>query len=399
MIKRLFHNWNLKLIAVSTAVILWFFVVGIENSVYLIPEPLTVKMENLGKSLSPAAPLAEVKIYVNAKGGEAKGLTKNDYSAFVDLSGLGAGYHDLPVQVAGQNAQFPVLKVDPAFIRVTLSPVGEKEVDLIVEVKGSPASGYSVKETKVDQKKIKISAANNILEKIKSLTVTVELAGTETADIKQSVSPKAPANLLIPEGGINTDPEQVTVTAVITAAVGKKTVKVVPVLEGEDAAAFEDQIIAMPSTVIVTGEEKYLGDLKEIKTTPVNVGLLINRTLPLTVDLQMPAGVALVNAEQAITVQIDTSKYQQKTVLADIKVTKESSSFKIKSMDPERIKVSLSGPSRIINNIQDGDITVNLNLQGMEKAGTVALDMNSIIVPSGVGILGFEPAEIKITAN
>jgi YbbR domain-containing protein len=397
--KKLFHNWRLKLIAVSAAVVLWFFVVGIENSVYLIPEPLTVKMENLGKSVSPSAPLPDVKIYVNARGGETKSLTKNDYEAYVDLSGLGAGSHDLPVLVTNQNAQFPVLKVDPATISVTLAPVGEKEVKLIVESKGAPAAGFTVKEVTTNQQRIKISAANNVLEKIDSLTVYAELSGTETSDVTQSVIPQLPPGLGIPDGTIQRNPEQVTVIAVITPVPGNKTVKIVPVLEGADAADLSGQIIAVPATVTVTGEEKKLKDLTEIKTSPVDVGLLINRDLPLAVDLIMPEGVTRIDPNMAISVMLDSSKNQQKTVFADIKVTKESASFKFKSVDPERIKVSLSGPEAIVKKIMDGDITVNLNLLGMSKPGTLALDINSIIVPPGVGILGFEPAEVKITAN
>jgi len=397
--KKLLHNWEIKLIALGAAVVLWFFVIGIENSVYRIPDPYPVKMENLGKNFSSAATIPDVKIYVNAKGDDVKNIKPNDYEAYIDLTGLGAGNYDQPVLVTSQNAQYPVLKVDPATVPVTLAPLGEKEVPLTAEVKGVPASGYEVKEVKTDLQTIKVSAANNILEKIDSIKVVVELAGNETADIKQSVTPQVTDGLDLPPDSIKTNPEQVTVTAVITPVSSRKTVNIVPDLQGTYASAFADQIVVMPSTITVTGEESLLKNISEIKTEPVNVSLLINRALPLEVALVMPDRVNAVDPGIKTSIMLDTTKNKEKTIFADIKVTTESPSFKTGAISPTRIQVTVSGPSGIINNLRDGDVTVNVNLSAMEKPGTFNIEAGSISAPEGALVLGFDPVQITVSGG
>jgi YbbR domain-containing protein len=397
--KRLLNNWEIKLLALGAAVVFWFFVIGIENSVYLIPDLYPVKITNIGKNLSSAASIPSVKIYVNAKGDDVKNIKPNDYEAYVDLSGLEAGNYQQPVLVMSQNSQYPVLKVVPATVPVTLAPLGEKEVPLITEVKGVPAYGYEVQEVKSDLSTIKVSAANNILEKINAITVKVELTGTETGNIKQSVTPQIHDGLNLPPESFKTDPEQVSATAVIVPVSARKSVNVVPDLRGTYAAAFADQLVVIPSSITITGAETVLKNISEIKTEPVNVGLLLNRTVPMEVSLVMPDQVNPVDPGIKTSIMLDPAKNKQKTIFADIKIVAESPSFKIGAISPTRVKVTLSGPAGIINNLRDSDATVTINLSNMEKPGMFKIAAASIAAPEGTIVLGFEPEQISVSGS
>jgi YbbR domain-containing protein len=399
MMKFMFHNWKLKLMAISASVVMWFFVVGIENSVYLIPEPFSVRIDNIGKDVSPALALPEVKIYVNAGGGEAKGISKADYEAFADLKGLGPGIHEVPVLVASQSANFPVLKVDPAYISVTLAPVGEKEVKVTTRVNGSPSQGYTVKQVTADRQTVKVSAASNILEKINSLTVTVDLAGDETADVNRSVAPQVPEEIGIPTGGVKLDPELIAVTAVIVPEAGNKTVRISPVLAGEYASFYGGLVIAVPGSVAITGEEKILNGISSISTEPVDAALLLNRSLPLEVKLKLPEGVSLSNPEISTSIMVDTSGIAVRTLEADVKVTRESRSFKAGKIVPDQVRVTLTGPSAIMEKIGAGDVTVNLNLADLLEPGIFRFEAGSIIVPAGTIVTSYDPAQVKIAAE
>ncbi len=390
-------NWELKLISLLSAVVLWFFVVGIENTVYVMPDSIVVKAQNLGKGVSLTAALPTVKIYVNARGEDIKTVNKNDFEAYVDLSDLSSGDHEVPVQVSSQNPQVSVLKTDPAKINITLAPVAEKEVALNPAIKGLPADGYTVKDLKTDHAKIKLTAAKSILDKIDSVKAVLVLSGTETSDINQNVVPELPAVPDLPKESINMDPEQIILTASIVPLAAQRTITVAPVITGAaDNAGIQKYISVSPSAVAVQGEDKILQSLKEISTEPVDINSLLNRTLPLSVTLKLPDGIELADQTQQVTIKLNSDGYVQKSVFASVVITRESSQFKVKKITPEQIKVTIAGPPEVLDNLKSDSVSVNLNLQQVEKAGKVAVNVDEIIVPVGTGVLSFEPAEINI---
>ncbi|MCC6643676.1 hypothetical protein IT411_02915, partial [Candidatus Peregrinibacteria bacterium] len=57
-----FKNIQIKLLAVVSALLLWLFVVGVENYVYVLPTEVGVKVANLSQNVSVATELSKVKV-------------------------------------------------------------------------------------------------------------------------------------------------------------------------------------------------------------------------------------------------------------------------------------------------------------------------------------------------
>jgi len=267
----------------------------------------------------------------------------------------------------------------------------------VPEVKGSPAQGYAVKEMKTDIKKAKVTAAKNILDQIDSLKVVVVLSGTETSDINQTVALEIPALAGLSEESVKIVPGQVVVTAVIVPSKSEKIVNVRPVINGAgNLEEIKKLLVITPSTVTISGEEKYLQALTEIETQPIDAGMLLNRTLPLYVGLKLPQGVLLSDPSLQVVVKMVSDGDVQKTIFARVAITKDSSYFKVSKATPDQIKVTISGPAAALNNLKSDAVTVNLNLSNLKKPGKVAVNIDEIIVPAGIGIFNFEPAEINV---
>ena len=66
MKKLLIKNWRLKILALVSAVILWLFVIGIENTVSLFPREIEVEILNMNESVGISQSLPGIKVYVNA---------------------------------------------------------------------------------------------------------------------------------------------------------------------------------------------------------------------------------------------------------------------------------------------------------------------------------------------
>jgi len=394
--KRLLQNWELKLLSLLSAVVLWFFVVGIENTVRLFPENIEVKPVNIGKNITFAENIPQVKVYINTKGSEPKSLSSNDFEASIDLSGLTAGDHELPVKISSKNAQVTVLKSVPEKISIRLAPVAEKEVPVEMEAKGSPHTGFTVQEMKTNTSKAKVTAVQNVLDRIDYIKAVVILDGSETADINQNVTLEIPVAGL-PEASVKIEPEQVVVNAVIVPSATTKTVGIVTALTGaENGEVLSKLLIVTPSAVELRGNEETLKNVTEVKTKPVKAADLLERTIPLAVSLELPDGIELADPAQKITVQIDRSENEQKAVAAPVVITRENSDFKVSKITPAEINVIVSGPSTIIKNLKSEDITVNLNLQNVENAGSLPINLTEIIVPAGVGIISFNPKEVTL---
>lgn len=283
--KSLLNNWQLKLLAFFTAALLWMFVVGIENTVYLFPELLDVKTLDLGKTFSMQEKLTPIKLYIRTEGDIKKTLNKNDFEVSVDLSGKQSGTYDLPVLVSTTNPKISIVKVDPANVKVTIVPVMEKQVKVVTKVKGQPLSGFHLENIENKVEKVKIKAGQSALDKIQQVEAVITLSGTEDTTFKQTVSITLPENLGLTPENISIEPESLELRANIKADALKVTTQetleipsttqttvIVPIILSGASPNFTVQKIT-PTTMQITIE----GDTEEIQKIQYNeVSITIN---------------------------------------------------------------------------------------------------------------------------
>jgi YbbR domain-containing protein len=392
------HNWDLKILAVLAAVVLWFYVVGIENAVHVFPEQIAVKTVNLDKNIGLASELSDVKLYLKVSESILPNINANNFDAYVDLADLKQGEYDLPVQVKSDNPQIIVLKVNPEKIHVKLASIAEKEVPVVVSSSGGPKEGYVLKEIKLETEKVKISAAQNLLDRMDSVKAEVLLDGTETGDIKKNVSLAIGSGGTFPNESVTISPDQVVADVIIQPESLTKTVKIEPQVSGTgDTRELLASLVTSPETIEIQGESRALQDLTGVKTEIINVKDLLKRTVPLGVKLILPDGVKLVKEDQEVTVMV-SDKEAMKVITAPVVVTRESGDFKVKDISPAEIALTLIGPAKAIETLGKDNVSVNLNLQGISSAGKMPVNIKDIIVPDGIGIIDFEPSEITITA-
>ncbi len=396
---RFAKNWDLKLLSLAAAIFLWFFVVGIENTVYLVPEEIEVKVLNMGNNIGLASKLPAVKVYVKAGQDIVKTLNKNSLTAYVDLSGFSAGEYSIPVRVNSENSQVVPLETVPENIDVILAPVSQKEVPIVVASLGNPKEGYTLKEIRTESKNAVISGTQNILDTIASVKAEVTLAGTETAQVNKEIvlEVKGADGAIL--GNVEINPGQITVTAVIEASPVEKTVKVIPqFLETGISASVIDSVSVSPQEIKVSGDAALLANISEVKTRTVSVNELQRRSSPMEVVIVLPDGVSLSDPFQKTTLSVDKSESGEKTVAAKVLITRDSSSFRVKTITPTEISVTLSGPPSALENISAGDIYVNLDIYSVVKAGKAAITSKDIAAPQGIEVLDFEPKEVTLEA-
>lgn len=202
----LFKNIQIKLLAVVSALLLWLFVVAVENYVYLFPTELPVRVINLGQNVSVANELSKVKVRYKASDNTPANVNSNEFELSLDAQNLNEGNYLLEVNYISRNPKITVVSIEPPRLELNLEAITSKELKLKTEVTGAPAKGYDLREVKLSQEIIKISGASSVLAEITELPVKIALDGSENADFSRKITPEAPADWNLNGKTISFDP-------------------------------------------------------------------------------------------------------------------------------------------------------------------------------------------------
>lgn len=301
--KGFLKNWELKILALLAAIILWFFVVGIENDSHLFQEEIEIQAINVPQGMSIANDLGTAKIRIRGDQAVIKNLTENDFDLSVDVKKAAEGEQVLPVTATSRNNEVTVLKVDPSTVRVVLESVIEKDVKIKAVVSGTPAKGFGVQDVAVTPSTVKISGGKTLLAGISGINAEVKLNGSETANFKQNVILKLPDTVTSIET-VTISPEQATVEVNIREELQQKTLPVKPDLQGSvDLVTMSQEVVVSPEQITVRGKPEALAALTEIKTEPVSLEKLKND--PVKVRIILPAGISLPESQpNAVTISL-----------------------------------------------------------------------------------------------
>lgn len=297
MMKKFLKNWEVKILALVAAIVLWFFVVGIENNSYRFPEQIDVHAVNLPQGMSVSNDLGKASLRIRADQNMIKNLTKSDFDLSVDLKSAVEGEQDVPLLATSKNDNVTILKVEPTTVHVVLEPVTQKEIKIKPVVTGNPAKGYSVGNVDVTPATVTVSGGKSLLTKISSISAEIVLDGTESANFKQNVTLKLP-DAVSSLKNVTLDLEQALIEVEITQDLQQKTVVVKPDLQGSlDLTTLSKKLVITPETVIIQGKEDVLQSVDNIPTEPISLETLKNSVTPVKVKLLLPKNVTLPDSQ------------------------------------------------------------------------------------------------------
>lgn len=309
------HNLHLKILAFIAAVCLWFFVVGIENTVYRFPEDIEIHAINLPSNLSIASSLGKAKLVLRAGSEDYKRVTKGDFDIFVDLKNYNAGDFTAPLSADVKNEKITLLRIEPSTISLKLEPITTKEVKIKTVTTGNPLKGFQIKEIKLSDDTATITGAQSVLQNIQNVNAQIDFNGTQNEDFKLTVPLMLEAKNLAQDPqvkNITIQPEQVTVDVNIEAEMGQKTVIIKPKILGESDASAQAQLEVDPLTIIIQGPQDLLDKLETLETETISPSRLKNQPKPFKVSLTLPPNVSLASGEpRSVTVTVKNTSSGQ----------------------------------------------------------------------------------------
>jgi len=191
MLSKLSENWILKLLSLTFALVLWFFVMGERRQEIGFAVPL--KLENIPQDLMVANEVPNlVDVRISGPRTLLMNLSPQDISISVDLKDLKPGLTSFKRLDEKLNipSALKVTRLSPSFVDVKLERIKEKSVPVVAGIEGEPALGYQLGKITLNPPKTVIVGAEGELKDIREVTTEP----INVTDVTESFTLMVPLN-------------------------------------------------------------------------------------------------------------------------------------------------------------------------------------------------------------
>lgn len=183
--KRKKNNWGLFAVAFFLAVILWGFVVREDNpqvDINLGKVTVEVLNEDVMYNNNLAYQITnniEVNVTVTVPQADGFKVSASDVKLSADLSNWHPGFASIPidVEIVNNNSLIKKYKLSETVLKIQTETMEEKELDLSINVIGSPKEGYAVSESTMNLSKVTVKAPSSEMKRIMKAKVDVDIDG------------------------------------------------------------------------------------------------------------------------------------------------------------------------------------------------------------------------------
>ncbi len=181
MIEKLTNNWIMKLLSLSFALILWFFVMG--DRKLEVGYSIQLELQNIPAGLMLGNELpGMIDVRISGPRTVLMNLRPNDISIAVDLKGLEPGITSFKHLEERLNlpTSLRVTRISPSFIDVRLERMREKSVPVRPILDGTPIQGRRVAGVRVTPEQAVVQGAESELKDVlEVLTEKIDLSTAE----------------------------------------------------------------------------------------------------------------------------------------------------------------------------------------------------------------------------
>ena len=368
---RLASNVRTFLLALVLGTAVWVSAVSSAdpNEAHDYPKPVPIEIVGQDPSLILTNELpTNMMIRIRAPRSIWDSLTTQDNAvrAILDLSGLGAGEHTVPVKVQITLRPTQIVLQDPKTLTVDLESLDQKTIPLTLALNGQPAAGYQAGDAALALKEATISGPSSLVKQAMRAQVAVSLDG-----VRESLDEPAAIQIIDAKGdvmhGLTINPESVQVKVPISQQGGFRDVAVKVVVQGQIAAGYRlENISVFPPVVTVLGantaEVNSLPGV--VETQPLNLQDA-KQDISTRLTLNLPKNITLVGA-QTVQVQVSISPIQTSITLQNqsINVTGLGAGLSAQVF-PQTVDVIVSGPLPVLDKLASQDVKVTVNLTGL----------------------------------
>ena len=401
MLRRSWDNLSSLLLAFILSLAVWVAAVNTDDPVSqrALASEIPLEIVNLPQGLQLVGFTApSVNVSLQAPESTWNQLTAEDVHARLDMRGLQAGEHTLPVIVT-LNAHPAILtKVDPAALTLTLDVSSSKSMQVRADRSGEIALGYQANEPTISPDHVLVSGPASAVERVDRIRASVRMTGRRE-DFDQEVRLEALDAIGDRVPDISLDPAFARVTIVVEQLGGYRLLAVLPIVEGQVAKGYQVAGLSVSPTLVTvySSDPQAVDSLPGfVETYPVDIaGAEENVTQ--RVSLRLPSGVAQVD-EQPVEVRVEVAAIEITTTLTTTIETQGLRPGFFAQVSPETVSVILKGPLPVLDALRPGDLQVVLDLRGL-AIGTHQVTPRLANLPGNVAVQTIVPDTVQVVIS
>lgn len=393
----LLANFPLMVMAVILAVLAWFVAVEQTNPTLerRFPQPVPVTTTGLPEDLVIVGTFDErIQVTVRTTQSVWDSLRVEDFEVTADLSGLGSGVHEVPVDVVLDKEPSRITERDPQAVVIELDARASPTVPVRIETEGRPAIGYVPRPKVVEPREVTVVGPASYVTRVVGAFATLSIQGAEE-DVEDTlrVRPQDSDGDSVPY--VTLTPETVDVRVPIEPSGYHTTLAVKAVLTGEIASGYRVTDISIdPPTVTVFGNPDELAALEQgfIETKPIVVEGAQDDVV-VRPGLSTPAEVTLVPGQQ-VEVQVFVDAIESSLTITNTPEIQGLEPGYTATVSPDTVQVILSGPLPRLESLTPDDVRLVLDLFEL-PVGTHQVEPE-VIAPEEITAQGVIPATVQV---
>ena len=334
------------------------------------PNPVTLEVIGQDPSLiltSEIPPTIEVTLRAPRTVWEQLIAQENSVQGILDITGLSAGEHTQVIQIRIGARPAKTVLTTPETITFTLEPLSTQSLPVEIIVNGQPAVGYQAGEATVEPTQIAISGPESLVRQATRARVLVSLDDVrESIDEVFDVQVLDDRNIIL--NGVSINPQTARVMIPISPQSGYRDLAVKVVVNGQQAPGYRlENISVFPPVITVFAEDPELVNglpgvvetqALDLQNAKENISTRLALTLPETVTIV---------GTKTVQVQVAISPIQTSLTLLDqpINIIGLPDGFAAQ-ISPQTVDVIISGPQPVLNALTPQDITVSIDVTGLD---------------------------------
>ncbi|MEW5828289.1 MAG: CdaR family protein [Chloroflexota bacterium] len=370
------------------------------DEVNTYPQPIPVEIVGQDSSLILTGNYArQIEVILRAPRSVWEQLIADTSSvrAVIDLSGLGAGDHSVPIQVQIGAQPVRLIAVTPAEISLTLEPLVTVSQPISLVINGEPAIGYQAGTPELTPTEVVISGPASLAQNVQTVRISINMNNT-----REDIDQTAPLQVLGRNNraisGLTITPETAKVTIPVSQQGGYRDVAVKVVVEGQVASGYRlNSISVFPPVVTLFSSDPQLVSAQPgfVETAPLDLNDAKN-DLVTRLDLTLPDGISVVG-EQSVLVEVAIDAIEGSLTLSDkpIEVVGLGDGLSAE-VSPLTVDVILSGPLPLLETLTAQDVRVVVDVTDL-SSGTYQLTPTVEFLIAGIRVETLLPATVQVT--
>lgn len=393
-------NITIKIVSLLIAFFMWTYVMNEVNprtSQYFSNIKVTYLNQNyLSEAELEIMEPKEAKVTVRLAGrrSDIKTINPNDIIVQADLYGYPEGMNRVPIEVKVPES-VTVESVSPQYIQVKLDSIITKEFKVTLETTGKLPEGFTQGEEDIRPSTVLVRGPRTMVNSVDKVLATYDLTNVNS-DIKDSRPIRVLNDKNEEVSNIRKEPSTVEINMSI---LNTKTIPIRARITGTPLEGYSITDIQMnPTNVSIKGRKGILKDIEFLETDPIDIEL-ISKSKEVPVNIVLPEGVELMDADIRPVAKINVEKIIEKDVeLSTSKLTfinLDTSHVIDKDSLLETITVTIRGTESKVEALTDRDVTLYCDLSGLE-AGTHNVNVK-VILHEDIELIQVVPETIQVT--